>query len=151
LTPLLPVIGLSLLAVGAGVSLVLQQALNAELRQSLGSPIWAALISYLVGALTLTAAVLALREPWLSLANASRSSAWSWLGGMFGTIYIVLSILLLPKLGAATVVALLVTGQMLGALAFDHFGLFGLPQHQADLPRIAGALMLIGGVVLVRH
>jgi transporter family-2 protein len=52
----------------------------------------------------------------------AKSSAWSWTGGVFGTIYIVVSILLLPHLGAATVVALLVTGQMLGSLVFDHYG-----------------------------
>jgi transporter family-2 protein len=56
----------------------------------------------------------------------------------------------LPRLGAATVLALIVVGQMLGALAFDHFGLLGLPQHPASLARLAGAAFLLFGVVLVR-
>jgi bacterial/archaeal transporter family-2 protein len=147
---LLHVLGLSGLAIGAGVSLVVQQVLNADLRQSLGSPLWAALVSYLVGALTLTAVLIALREPWLSPTGANKASFLSWTGGIFGTVYIVLSILLLPRLGAATAVALMIAGQMLGAMAFDHFGLFGLPEQKADLTRLVGALMLIGGVVLVR-
>ncbi len=54
-------------------------------------------------------------------------------------------------LGAATVVALLVTGQMLGSIVFDHYGLFGLMQHPIDLSRLTGALLLIFGVVLIRH
>ena len=37
-------------------------------------------------------------------------------------------------MGAATAVALLVTGQMLGSLVFDHYGLFGLAQHPVDFP-----------------
>jgi bacterial/archaeal transporter family-2 protein len=148
---LLHIFGLSALAIGAGTSLVIQQVLNADLRTHIGSPLWAALISYLVGALTLTAVVVILREPYLSVTQAARTPLWSWTGGVFGTVYIVLSIMLLPRLGAATTVALMIAGQMLGAMAFDHFGLFGLPEHKADLPRVAGALMLIGGVLLVRH
>jgi len=34
---------------------------------------------------------------------------------------------------------MVVVGQMLGSLAFDHFGLLGVPQHPADLTRLAGA------------
>jgi bacterial/archaeal transporter family-2 protein len=60
----------------------------------------------------------------------------------------VVAILLLPHMGAGTAVALLVAGQMLGSLVFDHYGLFGLAQHPVDLP---GALLLIAGVVLIRH
>src|SRR5262245_60557393 len=96
-------------------------------------------------------ALLAMREPWLSTAAVAKSSAWSWTGGVFGTVYIVVSILLLPQLGAATVVALLVTGQMLGSMAFDHYGLFGLAQHPIDGYRLAGAALLVAGVVLIRQ
>jgi transporter family-2 protein len=55
-----------------------------------------------------------------------------------------------PRLGAATVLALIVVGQMLGSLAFDQFSLLGLQQHPANLTRLAGPVFLILGVVLVR-
>jgi uncharacterized membrane protein YdcZ (DUF606 family) len=61
-----------------------------------------------------------------------------------------LAILLIPKLGAATFLALLVAGQMLCALAFDHFGLLGIPVQPASLIRLAGAAFLILGVVMIR-
>ena len=73
-----------------------------------------------------------------------------WTGGFWGTIYIAVSIFLVPRLGTATFVALLVGGQMLSSLLFDHYGLFGLPEHPADLTRITGAVLLLAGVVLVR-
>ena len=148
---LLQMLGLAVLAVGAGVSVVAQQVLNASLRARIGSATWAALISYVVGSLTLLLVLLATREPWLSSAATAKSSIWSWTGGVFGTIYIVVAILLLPHMGAATAVALLVTGQMLGSLVFDHYGLFGLAQHPVDFSRLAGAVLLIAGVVLIRH
>jgi transporter family-2 protein len=73
----------------------------------------------------------------------------SWTGGIFGAIYAI-SILLLPRLGAAMVVALIVLGQMLGALAFDHFALLGGPENPISLARVAGAVLLFGGVILIR-
>jgi transporter family-2 protein len=142
--------GFYFLAVGAGVSFVFQQAVNANLRTEIGSPWWAGFISYLGGTLAMLAMVLVLREPWLSGPMAARSSWISWTGGIFGAIYIAVSILMLPRLGAATVVALIVVGQMVGSLAFDHFGFLGVPEQPVSLVRIAGAAFLIIGVVLVR-
>ena len=146
----LPIIGLAVLGVGAGVSVVVQQVLVANLRVSLGSAPWAAFISYVGGTLTMLLILLLMREPWVSMAGVAKSSWLSWAAGVFGVIYIVLAILLIPKLGAATVVALIVAGQLLASLVFDHFGLFGLPRQPADAYRILGAAMLLGGVVLIR-
>ena len=143
-------LALYLLAAGAGVSFVFQQAVNANLRVEIGSPWWAGFISYLGGTLAMFAMVVALREPWLSGAAVARSSWMSWTGGIFGAIYIAISILLLPRLGAALVVALIVLGQMLGALAFDHFALLGVPENPINLTRIAGTVLLVAGVVLIR-
>jgi bacterial/archaeal transporter family-2 protein len=143
-------VGFYFLAVGAGVSFVFQQAVNANLRAEIGSPWWAGFISYLGGTLAMLAMALVLREPWLSGTMAVRSSWISWTGGIFGAIYIAISILMLPRLGAATVVALIVVGQMVGSLIFDQLGLLGVPQHSATLVRIAGAGFLIFGAVLIR-
>jgi len=143
-------ISFSLLVVVAGVSVALQQVLNANLRMELGSAWWAGLISYLVGSLAMLAAIALASEPWLSGAAIARSSWASWTGGLFGAIFIGIAILMVPRLGAATVVALIVLGQMLGALTFDHLGLLGIPQHAATPLRLAGAACLLIGVVLIR-
>jgi bacterial/archaeal transporter family-2 protein len=143
-------ISFSLLAVAAGVSVALQQVLNANLRMELESAWWAGLISYLGSSLAMLVAIGLSGEPWLSGAAIVRSSWISWTGGLFGAIFIYIAILMMPRLGAATVVALIVLGQMLGALTFDHLGLLGIPQHPATPLRLAGAACLLIGVVLVR-
>jgi transporter family-2 protein len=130
---LLPILGLALLGVGAGVSVVVQQVLVASLRISLGSAPWPALISYVGGTLTMILIIVLMREPCISTAGVTKSSWPSLAAGVFGVIYIVLAIVLIPKLGAATVVALIVAGQLLASLTFDHFGMFGVPQQPADL------------------
>jgi bacterial/archaeal transporter family-2 protein len=142
---------LYLLAVAAGGSFVIQQAVNANLRAEIGSPWWAGLVSYVGGSIAMLAMIVLLREPLLTFQIAARSSWLSWTGGIFGAIYIAISIMLLPKLGAATVVALIVLGQMVGSLTFDHFGIFGVPVHQVTLTRIAGAAFLLVGVILIRY
>ena len=138
-------------AMVAGGCVVIQQALNAPLRSELSSSaFWAAFISYTGGMLTLLLVLVVTREPWPALSTIAKSSPLSWIGGVFGTVYIVASIMLLPRLGAMTVIALLITGQMLASVAFDHFGLFGLAQRPIDIYRAAGALLLVLGVLLVR-
>jgi bacterial/archaeal transporter family-2 protein len=139
-----------LLAVTAGLSFVFQQAVNANLRGEIASVWWAGFVSYLGGALVMILLSLLLREPFPS-GELLRKTQWlSWTGGIFGAAYIAISILLLPRLGAATLIALIVAGQMMGSLAFDHFGLLGVPVHPANSLRLMGAALLILGVVLVR-
>lgn len=140
-----------LLAFGAGVSFVFQQAVNSNLRVEIGSPWWAGFVSYLGGTVAMLVMAVVLREPWPTSETIHRSQWLSWSGGIFGAIYIAVSILLLPRLGAATVIALLVAGQMIGSLAFDQFGLLGVPVHAVNTARMAGAVLLVAGVVLIRY
>jgi bacterial/archaeal transporter family-2 protein len=143
--------GSYLVVVGAGISLVMQQVLNANLRGQIGSPWWAGAINYLCGALVMLSMTAAFGEPWLTKDVVVRVPWYSWLGGFFGAIFIGSAIFMVPRLGAATVVALFVVGQMFGSLAFDHFGFLGVPQHDANPVRLAGAACLILGVVLIRY
>lgn len=138
-------------AVIAGMSFVAQQAVNANLRSSIDSAAWAGFVSYVGGTICMAVLALILRDPWPAGAVLARSNWWAWSGGLLGAIYIAISILLLPRLGAATTIALIVLGQMLGSVLFDHYGWLGLPRHPADWQRIVGAMLLIAGTVLIRH
>jgi transporter family-2 protein len=139
------------LALIAGVSVVVQQVLNANLRAEVNSAIWSGFMSYLIGVLCMMSLAFVLREPIPSAAVVARIPWWAWSGGLFGAIFIGISILVAYQLGAATLIALLVTGQMIASIAMDHFGWLGLPQRPIDLPRLIGVGLLIGGVVLIRR
>ena len=140
-----------LLAVAAGVSIVVQQVLNSNLRTALHSAAWSGFMSYFVGVVCMVLLAVALRDPLPSASVAARIPWWAWSGGLFGAIFIGLAIVLVPHLGAATFIALLVTGQMLASVAFDHFGWLGLAERPIDVPRLIGVALLIGGVVLIRR
>ncbi|KQP60887.1 DMT family transporter [Methylobacterium sp. Leaf112] len=140
-----------ILAALAGAGLVIQQALNAQLRGGLNSAAWAGFISYAVGLACMGALALALRDPLPAWATASRVPWWAWSGGAFGAVFIGLGIVLVPVLGTGTFMALLVAGQMLASVAVDHFGWLGLAQRPIDGPRLVGVALLIGGVILIRR
>jgi transporter family-2 protein len=150
-TEMLELLIYALLTLAAGACVVTQQALNANLRTALDSAAWAGVVSYASGLACMIALALAVRDPFPSMSVIGRVPALAWTGGVFGAIFIIAGIVLIPHLGAATFIALLVTGQMVTAMAFDHFGLLGLAQRSADLPRIIGAALLIAGVILVRR
>jgi bacterial/archaeal transporter family-2 protein len=138
------------LALGGGVSVATQQVLNGSLRTAIGSPAWAGLVSYAGGLVTMIVAVIALREQAPSWKTIVDVPWYAWSGGVFGGVFILLAIVLLPSLGAATLFALVIAGQVLAAITLDHFGAFGLAPHPISIARLAGAALLIAGVVLIR-
>jgi transporter family-2 protein len=139
------------LALAAGMSVVVQQILNANLRSQINSAVWSGFTSYLVGVLCMIAMALALQEPIPSVGVLRRIPWWAWSGGLFGAIFIAISILVAHQLGAAALIALLVTGQMVASIVLDHFGWLGLEPRPIDLARLIGVRLLIGGVVLIRR
>jgi bacterial/archaeal transporter family-2 protein len=141
---------LYLAALGAGISVAVQQAVNGGLRAALNSPAWAGFVSYVVGLLTMVVVLLAMREQMPSWKLVSATPWWAWSGGFFGGVFILLLILLLPPLGAATLLALVVAGQMSAAVIMDHFGAFALATHPVSISRVLGVALIIAGVVLIK-
>ena len=140
----------ALLAMAAGASAVTQQAINANLKTALNSAAWSGFISYAVGLACMAVIVAVMRDP-IPAGVASRIPLWSWSAGVFGALFIFCGIVLVPRLGTGTFIALVIAGQMLTSLAFDHYALFGLEQRPTDLTRLLGAALLIGGALLIQR
>jgi transporter family-2 protein len=141
---------LLLLAVVAGAVLPVQAGINAQLRTTLGNPLAATLVSFLVGTVALAVVALGARVPLPAADTLARAPWWHWTGGLLGAVYVAMMILLAPRLGAATLIAAVVAGQMLTSLALDHYALVGFAVHPVSLQRLVGAALVIGGVALVR-
>jgi bacterial/archaeal transporter family-2 protein len=138
-------------AILIGIFLPVQAGVNARLGASLGDPVATALVSFAIGTIALFLVVLALRIPMPIAAAWSASAWWSWLGGLLGAVYIAAAVVLAPRLGAATLVAAVVAGQMVASLVLDHFGWVGFPEHPVNGIRLVGAGLVILGVVLVQR
>ncbi len=136
--------------VAAGAALTTQFAVNAQLRTVVGGPVVAAAISFFVGMLTLVAVALAVDRHLPEMSAVTSSPWWAWIGGLLGASFVLASIILTPRLGAATTVGLFLAGQMIASIVIDHFGLLRVAVHEATLPRILGLLLVLIGVFLVQ-
>ncbi len=133
----------------AGLALPIQFSINAQLRTVVGSPLVAATISFIVGAITLF--TVSLFKAGFSFNKGIASAPWwVWTGGVLGAFYVLATIILIPRIGAGTTVALVLAGQIVASVLIDHFGLINVPIHLLSLPRILGAILVIIGVILIQ-
>jgi transporter family-2 protein len=73
-----------------------------------------------------------------------------YVGGLCGFLVILSLAFVFPKIGAAVAIAIVVLGQGAAALAIDHFGLMSMPKEPVTFVRVAGLLLILGGVALIR-
>jgi transporter family-2 protein len=137
------------MAMGAGVTAASQAAANSALcaRAGLGAALVLNTAIVLVGSLLLLAAT---GGP--ASLTALPGAPWPhYVAGLCGFAVIASMTFVLPRLGAATALALMVLGQGLMALLIDHFGLWGMRVVSVNGPRLAGVAFLIAGVLLLRR
>jgi transporter family-2 protein len=135
-----------LVAIVIGALLPLQALVNARLGQLTFGPLFAALASFAVGTLALLAV-------WLVAARPDGGAWqmppwWAWTGGLIGAAFVFAATLLVPRLGAAALICLVVGGQLAGSLLLDHFGVLQARQP-VDAMRLLGMLLVAAGMLLV--
>ncbi|MCD9033140.1 DMT family transporter [Luteimonas sp. Y-2-2-4F] len=136
------------IALAVGMVLPLQALINARLGQTTSGSLFAAFASFLVGTLALGAALLATRTRLPPVSGLLQLPAWIWLGGLLGAAYILSATVLVTRLGAASLICLIVLGQLAGSLLLDHFGVLSAARP-ADWVRVLGALLVATGALLV--
>ncbi len=140
-----------LLGVIAGALVATQAPINAALSRGLGMPVAAAAVSFAVGTVALAAVVGLLTQTQGVSPNWRAPAPWLFIvGGLLGAAFVTCNIILAPKLGAAALMAFLVTGQLLAGLLLDRIGFLGLAVREISLGRITGALLLLCGALLIR-
>lgn len=132
----------------AGVGLALQPPTNASLAKASGSVVLAALISFAVGTLVLSVA-------WLFIDRGNPSALrtapwWGWLGGLYGAFFVAAFAYAAPRVGLSVALMVAIASQIVTALVLDHFGLLGLKVALVSWIKLAGAALVLAGVVLVR-
>jgi transporter family-2 protein len=143
-----------LLALISGTFITIQVGINGKLLSHIGSPILTSLISFVVGTIGLGVAYIGAvcygMETSPTLQAFTQPGFWLWTGGLFGAFYIFSTVICLPNIGVANMLSLVVAGQIILAIAFDHFGLLGSPVHEVSLQRLIGVILLIVSVYLIQ-
>ncbi|QGW22052.1 EamA-like transporter family protein [Stutzerimonas degradans] len=134
----------------AGAFMPLQAGINGQLARQLGSVMGAALLSFAVGTLALLCVVAAQRDlP--ALQTLKGLSWWHWSGGLLGAFFIATAAFAAPRTGALLFMALVLAGQLCMALLLDHFGWAGFRPAPLSLGKVAGLLLIVIGVWLIRR
>lgn len=141
----------SLLGILAGAFIAVQAPINSELSKGLGLPVAAAALSFLSGAIVLGLVSVALtRMQGISL-DWRAPAPWLFVaGGILGGVYVTSATILTPRLGAAALMAFLVTGQLLAGMLIDRVGFLGVAVREISVGRVTGALLLLAGALIIR-
>jgi transporter family-2 protein len=140
-------------ALTAGMALALQVGVNGSLRTKAGSPVVSSFISFLVGTIGLGLVLLymLLSGSYSFPANMFREIKWWMLsGGILGAFYIFITIFVSPKIGFTNMFSLVICGQIILSVIFDHFGVLGNEVHLINPLRILGVVLLIFSVILIQ-
>jgi transporter family-2 protein len=144
---------LIVLIIAAGTLLPVQIAINSRLREAVASPVLSALVSFTVGGLALFVVTVlgGLGGSGRGLTGFAAAPWWAFLGGLCGALYVLLSIIALPRLGAAVIIGAAILGQQVASLLMDHYGWLGAPRVPLTGGRVAGAILLLIGVWLLQR
>lgn len=140
---------IALAVTAAGILNTVQSGANAALNKALGQPILAALVVTAANVAVYLAAAPFVGIGWPGSGRMAGVPWWAWLGGVMGASYVLATIFLAERLGAAVFTGITVTAAIVTSVVLDHFGWVGFARHSADAWRILGCALMIAGLVLV--
>ncbi len=132
----------------------IQSRANGTLADVLGSGVQAALVSFSVGLLLLSALVMSLRRMRqgvmrLGYAYLSRELLWWQLaGGVFGALFVFAQSTSVPVIGVALFAVALVSGQSSASLIVDRLGLGPAGKQAITAPRAISAILGVTAVLV---
>ncbi len=134
-----------LIGLAGGIAVGVQAPLSSIINQRLG-PLESIFIVHLGGALVSLIPLLIYGGGKLS---NWRAVPWYALGaGALGLVVIFSMTYMIPRVGVAPALIILLSGQLLTCSVMDHFGLLGAVQRPLELARVIGLAVVFFGVWL---
>lgn len=141
----------ALFGIAAGACIAFQAPINAQLGRGLGLPVAAAMISFLAGAIVLGIITFVFTRVEGTVLDWRAPAPWLYVaGGCLGGFYVTAAVLLTPRIGATALMAFAIAGQLCAGLLIDRFGLLGVAVREISVGRLAGAMLLCVGVLMIR-
>ena len=139
------------MTIATGMLIPIQAGLNAALRKAIDNPYFSGSLNALLAAFILIMALLVMRMPVPTVVALSNVPWWTYLGGACGAVYILVTLVSAPKLGAILLIVCLAAGQMLASVCIDHFGWVGYQVRPVTVTKIVGLGCIIMGVYLIQR
>ncbi|MFV0444307.1 MAG: DMT family transporter [Planctomycetaceae bacterium] len=145
---------LLIIAAASAAVIPFQAIINARLGQLLTNPLLAALVSFTGGTVALSL-ILLVTTP--GLPRLPTDLSWTdippylLIGGLLGSVFVTAVLMLVPRLGAANVLAAAIVGQLLTAVAIDHYSVLHVPHSPITFSKLAGCGLLVAGLWLIQR
>ncbi|GAB2486045.1 DMT family transporter [Promicromonospora xylanilytica] len=142
------------LAIVGGAGVAVQSRINGSLADHLGSGYLAAVVSFGSGLVLLTLALLVSRRRRAGMRRISAAvragglRPWQLLGGAAGGFFVATQGLTVGALGVATFIVAFVTGQSIGSVVIDRWGLGPGGVRLITFPRAVGPVLTVAAVVV---
>ena len=136
------------LTIVAGILVTIQGPINVQLGKTIGNSYWSTLMTFIVGGLFILIFALVTKQT-TSVGTEQSFKLWQLLGGIFGAIYVVSIIIVMPVLGVGTATVLLLFVQLVTSMIFDHFGWLGTQIRPFDVYRAVGVILMAIGIYLI--
>ena len=136
------------LTIVAGILVTIQGPINVQLGKTIGNSYWSTLMTFIVGGLFMLIFALVTKQT-TSVGTEQSFKLWQLLGGIFGAIYVVSIIIVMPVLGVGTATVLLLFVQLVTSMIFDHFGWLGTQIRPFDVYRAVGVILMAIGIYLI--
>lgn len=137
-----------LLALLGGIAVAFQAQINGGLGKKTGV-LEASFISFGVGTLALFFVVLFFGKG--NFMAVSTVPKWQLVGGLLGAFYVIVTILVVPKIGVASAFIAVIAGQIIIGAIIDHFGLFGGNPIPIDVKKASAIILLLFSLYLFNH
>jgi transporter family-2 protein len=141
------VVAALLATVVVGGLIAAQPPINAELARR-SSDMAAALLSVAISFVAIAILFLVVGDM-TSLQKIRDAPPLYWTGGLFGALFVGVSLVTVRPLGAGTFFAALVSAQLIVGALLDHLGVLGLERVSFSVWRILGVTALVLGTVLM--
>lgn len=135
----------------AGMLSAVQQAINGRMGVVVGSPIQATFISFTIsfGLILLVTLVIDHRVH-IPLPAFKTMPYWGWFGGVLGAIFVLMTVILVPKIGTGLTVTTSLIGQIFGSVLVTQMGLWRSAKSPVKRLQIIGILIMLVGVLIIK-
>src|SRR6201994_305734 len=123
--------------------------MNNALWNSLENPWLASLVSFLPIVALLACVLMCIPHPLPSEKGLAEMPWWAPLGGLVGAFAVIAGLLFVGKVGAGAFAGLTITANILMSLVIDKYGWFGMSVHELSSGRVAGAALMVTGIMLI--
>lgn len=134
-----------------GMLSAIQQAINGRLGTVVHSPVQATFISFLISWFVILIVTLVVHHTvHIPITAFKQIPKWGWIGGVLGATFVLMTVILVPIIGAGLTVTTSLIGQIFGSVLVTQLGLWRSIKSPVKRLQVIGILIMLMGVLIIK-